>query len=278
MGIINYGTQTITVDYKMQGKSELINRMMNKLVPIGIYSGGTLTKVDTNDVEVSTFLVFAEDDSVDVSVRVETAATVTKTVSPSEPYIFARMTWVNTENNYLDVLVGADTDLLANDIVFGRAIYDGGVLQTTFDYSLRTESILKTAADNQAYFMVTPTEPASATVDVAAGKALINNVYVNFSADTSGSITSTTLGRIDFIYIDQTGSIGILEGTDAGSPVAPDFTIVGLPVALITRGASRTDVRGSDITQLHNITKVSTQTILPTAEPEVLEDGSIWLV
>lgn len=275
MGTTDFGTQTITFDYKSPAKAENFNKLNYLLFPRGIYDGGTLSKVDGTHVNISTFGCFIKDTTNSVGVKIETSAVIRKEVAAGNPYLIIRFEWSNVENNYADVLALAYGDIQSDDLIIGRCVYQGGVLQSTFDYTRRTESVIKEQLDKQDYFKVKPSEPPDKKVIVEAGNTIIGDTYVEFTQSTSSSITDTTDGRNDLVCIDNSGSISVVEGTDAVSPVDPNYPSDKLVVGKISRGSSRTDIKGSDITQI-DFTREQKTTITDFAKT-LLDDSTSTL-
>lgn len=279
MGIINYGTQTQVFDYKQPATGQGFSKLNYKTLPSGIYEGFTLTKVDNVTVTISTGVCIIDDPSTSTRIKISTSATQNIAISPSTPYIILRYAWVNIENNYMDMMAVAYGSLQAGDLIIGRGIYSGSTLANTFDYSLKSIASLQVIENNKNSFRVIPTEPISKTVTVEDGTCIINGVYIDHSSAVSGTISDTTLGRYDIIYLDDTGSIQVLQGTDASSPTAPDYPVQGLVVAEIHRGASRTDVNGTDIVQIKpdrnnpNVASVDVQNST-TAYNSIIKNGN----
>jgi len=252
MGITNFGDQQITFSYKTPGKSKNFNHLLKDLFPVGIYKGANLTKIDTVTVQISQLTCFIEDTINDVGVKIATRATINTTVAPSTPYLIIRMSWNNIENNYADIIAVDYASIDPKDIIIGRCVYDSSNnLQSTFDYTRRTVSSLQDLDDKHINLKVLPTEPITNTVSALAGDVLILNNPYSFAGATSDAISDTVDGRIDIVYIDDSGDLKILEGSDNASPVQPDFPSRGLAIAKITRtGGVHTVVRGDQIEQL----------------------------
>lgn len=247
MGSTNYGSQSLTFDYKQNATSELFNKLNYKLHDIGIYEGGLLTKVNDTTVQISPLLVFIQDSANEVGIRIDTQNSINFTVSTILPYVVLRFVWVNAENNYMDVVATDEVGLQADDIIIGKCIFDGSVMRTIFDYSKRTEPYHIKIESEESAFDVNPKDPASNQVEVTGGTAFISGRLVELASGDSPTISSTTLGRIDLIYIDYGGNIIVIEGVDSGSPVIPDYPSDGMVIAKITRGASKTVIEGSEI-------------------------------
>ncbi len=252
MGIVNYGTQIITFDYKQEGTAKGFDAYNYKILPDGIYNGFSLTKVDDSTVTVGTGSCAIEDSSQNVIANIRTTTTQNVTISSATPYIIFRFRWVNIENNYMDMLAVAYSGILSGDLVIGRGIYNGTILSSIFDYSLKSYASLQKVKDANNNFRVLPTEPISNLVYVDPGTAIINGNYIDFAGGYTSAITITTTDpRIDLIYIDANGSIQIREGTAAPSPTIPEYPLIGMVVAEIHRLGSRSDINGTEIVQIN---------------------------
>ena len=249
MGTINYGNQKVTFEYGEAATSENFNKINYKILESGIYDGGIVTKYDDTTIAISPFVCFIADDNNEIAVRVETSTDIHLTVVEATPYIILRMNWADISNNYLDVYAKSYADVQSNDLILSKCIYEGGVLQSEFDTTRRTTTALQTLTDDQDNLKVVPTEPPSDTVIINSGSVLISNTPVNYLGGYSPSISSTTLGRIDYIVLDAVGVIGVIVGTDSGTPVAPDYPDNVIVLAKITRGASKSVIQGHEIEQ-----------------------------
>ena len=256
----NKGNQNLTFDYKQALRAQTFNRLFYKIIQPGIYNGGRLSKTDNSTVSLSTLTAYFEDASYGIGARVETTEAVSITVSPSIPYIILRYNWVNVANNYMDVLAVAWGDVLSTDLIVGRALWSGSTLSETFDYTKRTKGELSEGEVQETSspvpsttndpFYVQATEPASNKVSIKGGNIITATGEVVFQDDQeSPSFSSTTLGRVDLLYIDSSGAFQVLEGTDASSPTAP--TLGGdegaYVLCTITRGASASVITGNQI-------------------------------
>jgi len=250
MGVTDYGTQTISFNYKEPGRSEVFNKLNYKLIQRGIYEGGFLSYVNATTVQLSPLVSFIEDNTNEISIRLETELVVDITVSVSTPYIVARFVWDNVSNNYADIIAVAYGSILSDDVIIGRCAYDSGnVLQTTFDYTRRTISLVPTLDDKKDNLKTIPLELPSNVVFVSAGDVLVLNNPFTFTGGNTSVIPDTVDGRIDIVYIDDFGVLQVLEGTDAVSPIQPDFPSRGHALSKITRGALETVIRGDQIEQ-----------------------------
>ena len=85
MGTTDFGTQTISFDYKQTGTAQGFNKLNYKLFPKGVYEGGLLTKVNATTVTIATLTIFIEDSAVGLGARIETSISVNLTISEATP-------------------------------------------------------------------------------------------------------------------------------------------------------------------------------------------------
>jgi len=255
MGSFDFGTQDISLDFFEPANSAEFNVALYKLFPKGIYSGFTLSSVNNTTVRVAVGTAYCYDDAIELGVRLETTAVVDLTVSSvgSTHYVVIRFDWIDTELNYADFLVVEKVGILSDDIILGRVCFTSTTMDTDMDYTLRTQNIIQDGQASITGFRIIPTEPATDTVDVSSGTAIINGQTVTFAGTTSGTISGTTAGRIDLVCIDEDGSIIIIEGVDDATPASPLVPSNVLVIGSITRGATKTAVKGNEITQLNNL-------------------------
>ena len=217
MGTTNYGNQQITFAYGMRGRSQYFNRINYLIAPQGIYSGGTLTKENTNLISISPFVAFVTAYNEELSVKIETKDTVYLNVSNAESFIIVRYTWLNKEGNFADILAIERSDILETDLMLGRCIYDAGVLSTTFDLSERESSVLQDAEDEYSRLRVTQTDTPSNRVYISAGKIRTYNQIIDFAGGYSPYFeyeSDTVNGYKDAVYLDENGLIQILSNVD----------------------------------------------------------------
>jgi len=246
MGIGNHGTQIISLKYKEPGKAKNFNRFNYKFLPIGIYEGGSLSYVDTTTIRVAPITAFFNEAVFGVGVKIRTTIDYDLTVDVATPYVIMRYEWIEAANNYADILAVAYGSITSEDIILGRCVYIGSTLQTSFDYTRTMTASIQTLNNKKDNFKVIAEEPYANTAYVYGGSVIINKILTTVTNQSSPTISSTTLGRIDIIYISNSGVVSVLEGVDAGSPSQPEFP-VGIILAIITRGASETVVRGDQI-------------------------------
>lgn len=305
MGVTDYGTQEITFQFQEPLKAISFNKLNYEILPTGIYDGGLLTKTSGSIVQISPVSFVIQDSADEVVVNIKTANTVSLTVSAATPFIILRWDFVEVENNYADFLTVSFGELLDDDLIIGRCIYDGGILQDNFDYSRRTKSYLSELKDNNNKLKVYATEPYSTSVYVEGGIIYNSDGFITVTSGTSPAISNTTDGRIDLITIQDDGTINAIEGVDSATPVPPDNQ-GEIVIAQIERGATKTYITGYDITLVDYMDGLvlslesqidinssvtaepdtymlrdangNSQTRIPTSQPATLGDGDIWVV
>lgn len=261
MGLVNYGNQNVIFSYKESGTSENFNRLYYKILKPGIYSGGVLSKSGTNTITISPTTAYIEDNNYKLGVRVQTTDSVDITVEETNAeYIVLRYVWSNIEGNYMDVVSVPFSNILATDVIIGKAIYEEGILQETFDYTRRNkgrlnESIVEpdeeVKSNPEDYFFVQAKEPPSNKVIVKEGFILTYQgelIFIN--EQDSPTFSDTVDGRVDLLYINYDGTIQVQEGTDSSSPTTPmlNGTNGAYVLAKITRGAGESYITGNQVT------------------------------
>ena len=118
----------------------------------------------------------------------------------------------------------------------------------------------KTGVVETSHLEVSETSPASKSVRVALGRAIIRGKVYWLDADTTLTISDNTSGnpRIDRVVVEvdwtaQTGRLKVVEGTPAASPSAPTLTqtdgvLWQFPLAQIAVANGFTSITSSDIT------------------------------
>lgn len=249
MGNINIGNQLIGLTFGSAATSLIANFVEYAVVPTGIYKGGILSQLSASQVSISPLVCFIDNDTNVVGIRVETTSSVTLSVSSSTPFIVLRFSWVNTAINFMDVLAVSAGSIQTDDLILGKCIYVGGVLQSFFDLSKRSNGWSVLLASKEIELLITPNDPVNNILNVAAGTYLSGKGFVSIATGVSPIFLNTILGRYDILYVDSNGIIQISQGVDSSTPVAPDYQ-GQVVIAEIHRGANRTTVRGDEIVQL----------------------------
>lgn len=141
MSSVNKGGQIITFSYGERAEAFVFNTLLHKVIPVGIYSGGLLSKANDTTVHISPFVSVISDSSGDISVRLQTTTTYDLSGgTPLTPFVVITYNWVSETANYGDFVWKAEVDIEENDLVIGRANFTGAILDGTFDYSERDEA------------------------------------------------------------------------------------------------------------------------------------------
>lgn len=262
MGLVDNGKQILVFDYKQKGTSEGFNKLLYNMTPKGIIKGGTLVKNTDASIYVTPFLAFFEDISKKIGIRLETTENASVNVSVSKPFVIIRFSWLNLEDNFMDIISVSSTEIEETDFILGRCIFDSSTL-TTFDYSKKSwaKSYYDKDIDFEPSFLVSANEPYDNKLKVGKGSAYINGKKVAFDIEkqTPTFDLNVTNGRKDLVVINDDATISIIKGTDISSPVAPLFPVKGLVVAIVTLPPNPTSVNGSFVEYLYNNNFYSTQ-------------------
>jgi len=235
------GSQTVTVKYFDAVDSPVVNRIGVDVRKVGIYSGGYLTKINDTSVSLSTLVTEIGDGT--YQVRITTGTAVTVAISSAAPVIVLRWVYTGSQaDDYMDFVNVAAGSVLSTDIVVGAGTFIGSTLQSSFDYTLRTNPDVM-----DLFLKVEPTSPASMAVRVRAGR--VNYGIENFDVidQVTGTITAPVANsRIDLVYIDTDGTVKVSTGTAAASPVAPSYNSK-VALAQITLTSASTSITSSMI-------------------------------
>ncbi len=241
----------INFDYKQQATAESFNILNHKLQPNGVYEGFDVAKVSDTEVTVGTGICYIEDSANSLSCRAELTSSDNLTVSSATPFIIIRFTWVNTETNIPSVLAVDFGSINDTDIIVGECIYESTTL-TEINTNRKEIASVQDLENNKDAFHVYATQPASDDISIIGGSTVINGKLVTITDTTFEVTNGTTSGRNDIIYLDDTGTINILEGTDSGSPVTPTYPSNVMVLCEIHRGASKSIVKNNEIVQIAN--------------------------
>jgi hypothetical protein len=220
MGAIDYGTQKRSVEYRADANSIEWNERNVDIIPRGIYLGGRLTKVDNTNVTLETLTVEIGDN--DYQLRVETTTTVNVVVAVGTPYIVLRWVYTGAISNYMDVLAVASGSIQANDIIVGRCIFAGSVLNG-FDYNDSTyPRVVPNVQDK--FLKVITDNPASMYLWVLSGRINFGNQNYDIPLQKIGPLVAPGSGsRYDLITVNSSGTIVVVQGVAGGSPTIPSY-------------------------------------------------------
>ena len=256
------GEQQRLFHFRQPLKSVEFNRIFSKTLPAGIYEGGTMSRVSNLILTVDPLSVIIEDDlGKDVAVRIRTVQPVNLTIDPvpSQPLVVLRYEWKEDVDNYMEFVQVSETikeDSAINrhvrDLIIGKIVFEGTNIAPTnsFDYTRASYSFANPQRDHLLPLLTvkTPVGVENARkVYVEGGKVITEQGLVEIIGGYSPVISNTgALGRWDYVYLDNAGAVKIQEGVEATSPrVKPFYSRKVL--ALIKRGANRSDIKGGDI-------------------------------
>jgi hypothetical protein len=250
MSNTDHGSQTISHAYYEEITALNRNARFKGIIPVGIYSGGLLTKVSNIEITLSPMIAEISDGTSQIRVKTASAATINDstldsgTVSSSTPYIVLRWSYAAMVTNFVEIhAIASVSSAGANDIIVGKVNFSGSVI-TGFDYSDRTftkshDMFLKPEAYTGMYILLN------------AGVIHTNTGHVFVSTRVVGPFTVPTSpnSRIDLVYINDSGSPTILQGVAAPSPVAPSYDgkLVVAEVTIVNGDTSITSSMINDV-------------------------------
>jgi hypothetical protein len=267
---VNYGNQVLLFSFHQEARAKGFNQEFCDILPYGVYTGGILTRLNENLIQVGELTTIIRSNEEDkVALRIETTEFQNLIVEPNKPYIILRFGWSDSDDNFMDIrAVGWSTDpleidedkLWPFDIILGKVhfVETSGVViidpSNPFDLSRRKDVFLKEAESVYTQFRVSESEINSKKVYVSGGR--INTSKGRFIIPggdyPSENIPDTTAqSRTDLIAINALGQIQLIQGTPSASNPAPAPKYETYRVcAEIRRGPNRTDIKGGDIVQL----------------------------
>ena len=248
MSVTDVGSQSVSHFYKFYLNADTLSDRVGGIIEPGVYSGLILTKETDSSIRVAVGECEISDGAVQVKISFGAEFVVTS-VSASNPFVVIRYTYVQSETDkYAEVLAVGRTSIQANDIVLGEGLFSAGVLSGSFNYNLRTVSASTTSQTIDAAFRVTSQTTPTNTVYVIGGTFNNGRSLTTLASGSSSTFTSPSANpRKDLLYVDTAGSLQILEGAEAGSPVVPDFAHLGLPLAVISRYVGVSEIYEKDI-------------------------------
>jgi hypothetical protein len=241
MGSINYGMQTVSVQYFAAADAKVVNKRHIGVRPRGIYNGGYISKVSNTIVSVNPMICEIGDNEHQVRIATENAASIT--VSASIPYVVLRWSYAESNTNYMDMLALAVGSILPNDIIVGKCVFAGATL-SSFDYSLR-----ETPNVFDIFLKVQPTATPSMRVRIRAGRVNYGSANLDVIDQQSAIfIPPTNSGdkRIDVIYVDTDGNVKTYSGSESPTPVAPLYNNKKV-LAEVTLETGQTEILTGDI-------------------------------
>jgi len=252
MGTTNFGTQLHSFELGQIGRSQVFNNLNFNILPLGVFEGFDVTKNSDVEVEISRGTALIQSNNVDNVVKLYTSDAQAIAVSDSEDYVVLRHTWSNvTGENYTDMLAVSTANLLSTDVILTKLVWDGIVLDG-LDITERNVSPLSIIDDKYRSFKVIANDPIDNTVKILkGGEVIVGNEIRTVSDNISIVVPDTTDGRIDYVYINESGVLALQQGVDSITPSEPDIPDVGIVIAKITRVGLYTTVDGSMITQFN---------------------------
>jgi hypothetical protein len=239
------GNQTVYYHYRTALNAAEFNKRLNTTIPVGVYSGGELTRIDDTTVEVAAYEVEVSDGTYQVHIKATTPTDVT--VAAATPYVVFRYTYSEAEEWYGAFHAVAYDDIQANDIVFGKCVYSGANMTGT-EYSEKT--IPNTEYNSSIIDMLKVTNNGDMTLHIEGGYVAFAGKIVEVSGgDMGASVAPVANPRIDLIYIDRDGNIGSYAGLESATPVCPDHDRV-IPIAQIYLTVGMAEITGANITDV----------------------------
>jgi hypothetical protein len=262
MGSINYGSQESSIQYAAQVNSGLTENIIKGLIPTGIYSGGYVTATGANSVSISPLACSITDGNYQMRINTTVAVSLTGLASTNPTYIVLRWAYAASSTNYMDVLALPNILPNANDLVIAKLTGVGTSI--AIDYTLRSNPLVFIKN-----LLVEPTESASMYVRIRAGKASFGPSTYEIVDQRSPLFTApVTNPRIDVIGVDSTGTVVVVPGTEAASPVAPSYGTT-LALAEITLQTSSTSITASMIRNVQNAARFAGNAVLLTGDQTV---------
>lgn len=106
---------------------------------------------------------------------------------------------------------------------------------------------LRKDAAAAAALLATEQSSPNMTVQVEAGKVYLAGTKIEYAGGNSGTFTAPVSNpRIDLLYLNSSGSLVILQGTEAGSPTAPTYPDNALPICEVYLRTGSTQIRDTD--------------------------------
>ena len=283
MSTTNNGGQLLYFSYGEEATGEGFNKTVYKLLSRGIYSGGDLVRSNDTTVLVSPMICFFEDTTNDLGLKIESTTNATVSITPTTPYVIGRFSWISSSLNYMEFLAVAYADIGTDDIIFGKGLFTGSVLSTTFDYCRKSYSREYYEHVNDYYppFKVEASEPYDQYVQVRPGEFYTtkgNKVELSTITTSPQFSFPVTSGRVDFLCITESGILTIVSGQDNSGYPLPSIPYSYFPLAKVTLPSASTSVKGTYIEYIYNKDIKNSTNINPTNWTTALNNvlGSNW--
>lgn len=204
MASTDNGDQEITFKYGSDATGVLFNKLFNQIITTGIYGDSpTFTKVSNTSIEVSEFVSVIYDSASNITAKIETTSEATATVSSTDTLVVVRFSWSETADNYADIFGITDAELEDEDVVLGRCVYSGEVLES-FDYSEATLGSLAKQED---------VDSNTSTITTLLGRT----ITVSNGLSGGGDLTDDISISGDSASTTQVGVVQLYDGTDSSS-------------------------------------------------------------
>lgn len=241
----NVGQQTVSIIFHAPAHSSIVNRRHKDTRMPGIYKGGYLSKVDGSHASLSPLVCEIGDST--HQVRIQTELAVNIAVNFNTPYIVLRWTYTgDVVDDYMAILPVATPQ--SNDVIVGKCIFVGVVLQDLFLYDERT------SPDIQHLFLrVEPTEDVELRVRIRGGRIQTNSGVIDISDQKSDLfIPPASNSKVYLVYVDTNGSIQIdSSGASAVNPAPPSYK-GKLVLAEVTLASTDTNITADKIKDVRN--------------------------
>jgi hypothetical protein len=145
--------EILSIAYSQEASSSNFNKHFSDILSTGIYYGGAVSITGANTVSIDPFILLYQCTTGEI-VRVyrNTTTTVTTTETTAE-YIVYSLSWINDSTNTGSFSAKSDdgnfngNNIYANEIVFGKAVYGGGII-TSIDLTNRSFPLYDTTNFN----------------------------------------------------------------------------------------------------------------------------------
>jgi hypothetical protein len=270
---INYGNQVLVFSFRQEARAKGFNQEFCDILPYGVYIGGVLTRINENLIQIGELTTIIRSNEEDKAApRIETTELQDLVVEPAKPYVVLRFGWTNSDNNFMDMrAVGWSTDpfevdedkLWPLDIILGKVqfVKSSGIYiidpDNPFDLSRRKDVFLKEAESLYSQFRVSASEVNPKRVYVSGGRVSTSKgkfIVSGGEYPTSDIPDTATQARTDLVVVNVLGQIQLVQGTPSANNPAPAPKYGTYKVcAEIRRGPNRTDIKGSDIIPLVDV-------------------------
>lgn len=137
------GNQTLNISYTQNFTSSDVNKHYRDAISTGILWGGSITTTGSDTIDVAPFILLYQCTTGEL-IRVQSVSSVAVTTTETTAeYLVYNLSWANDATNYGTFSAKADdgnfngNDIYANEIVFGKVVYGGGII-TSVDLTNRS--------------------------------------------------------------------------------------------------------------------------------------------